>query len=51
MSEKDFDAMPRIVLLLRVHICGGGHHLSLLMVGLKVTEKGHVWVPAMFQMI
>jgi hypothetical protein len=38
--------MPRIILLWHVHICGRGHHLSLVMNGVKVTQERQLWVPA-----
>jgi hypothetical protein len=51
-SHKDaVAAMPIIILLLHVHICRRGHHLSLGMYGVKVTEEAHVWVPAVCQMV
>jgi hypothetical protein len=31
---------------LQVHICGGGHHLPLVMNRIRGTEEGQVWVPA-----
>jgi hypothetical protein len=45
--------MPRIILLLRVHIGHKGHQLSLEMNGLncKVMEEGPLWVPVVCQMI
>jgi hypothetical protein len=36
---------------LHVHICGRGHHLSMVMNAVKVTEEGQEWVPAMCQMV
>jgi hypothetical protein len=45
------DTVPIISLLLLVHICGRGNHLSLVMNGLKVTQEGQVWVPAACQMV
>jgi hypothetical protein len=38
------------MLLLHV-IFHRGHHLSLVMNGVKVTEEAHVWVPAMSLMV
>jgi hypothetical protein len=45
-------AMPIIMLLLHVHVCHTrGHHLSLVMNGVKVTEEAYVWVLAVCQMV
>jgi hypothetical protein len=39
--EKDANTvMSTIILLLHVHICGRGHHLSMVMNAVKVTEEG-----------
>jgi hypothetical protein len=44
-------AMLTIILLLHVHIWQGGHHLSLVINEVKVTEAVYVWVPAVYQMV
>jgi hypothetical protein len=38
-------------LLLHAHVCGSGHHLSLVMNGVRQNEEGQLWVPAVFQMV
>jgi hypothetical protein len=43
--------MPIIILLLHVNLCHIGHHLSLVMNGVKVTEEAHVWVLAVCHMV
>jgi hypothetical protein len=44
-------AMIKIILLLHVHIWHRGHHLSLVIIGVKVTEAVYVCVPAVCQMV
>ena len=51
VQKKAVNAMPTIILLLHVHICGGGHHLSLVMNGVKATEEAQVWVPTVCEMV
>jgi hypothetical protein len=53
MKEKAVNTNPRNILLLHVHICQKGHHLSrLVMNEVKVTvEEAYIWVPAMCQMV
>jgi hypothetical protein len=46
IQKKAVNAMSTIILLLHVHIWHLSHHLSLAMIGVKVTEEGQVWVPA-----
>jgi hypothetical protein len=50
---KDANAVMSTIILLFLHdsICGSGHHLSMVMNAVKVTEEGQVWVPAMCQLI
>jgi hypothetical protein len=43
--------MSTIILLLHVHICHPGHHLSLVMNGVKGTKEAHVWVQAGCQVV
>jgi hypothetical protein len=51
IQKETVAAMPRIILLLHVHIWWKGYHLSLVMNGVKVTEDGQVWVPAVCQVV
>jgi hypothetical protein len=52
IQKKAIDTMPTFILLLHVHICDRGNHfLSLVMNGVKVTEEGHLWLPAVCQMV
>jgi hypothetical protein len=51
IHKEAIAAVPLIILLLHVHICHRGHHLSLVMNVVKVTEEAHVQVPAVCQMV
>jgi hypothetical protein len=52
LYKEAIAVMPRISLLLHVHIFGRGHNLSLVMNGvIKVSEEGQAWVPAVCQMV
>jgi hypothetical protein len=42
---------PQLFCWFHVHFLGGCRHLSLMMNGVKGTEEGHVWVPAMCVMV
>jgi hypothetical protein len=43
--------MPTNILLLHVNICQRGHHFSLVMNGVKITEEAHAWVPGVCPMV
>jgi hypothetical protein len=44
-------AMRNTVLLFLVPFCHKGHHSSLAMYGVKMTEQAHVWVLAVCKMV
>jgi hypothetical protein len=50
MQNEAVAAMTTIIFLLHVHICHRGHHLTLVMNGVKVME-GQVWVPVVCQIV
>jgi hypothetical protein len=51
IQKEAVAVMPTTVFLLLAPSGHWGHHLSLMMYGVKMSEEAHVWLPAVCQMV
>jgi hypothetical protein len=51
LQNEAHAVMATTIFLLHAHSGHWGHHLSLMMYGVKISEDTHVWLPAVCQMV